>query len=389
MGRAAGRGGEPCRVVGAEVVKEMLFCETVHPVSFGDLLFGNELAGARRHGFQFGEGGLAEGGVAGGMFPDEITDQIRTFQHDAPAGGGGGGVSEIAQEIGTGHEIEHAGGVMNVFLCELNDRAGFDIALGPDVMTDAGGHGAERFAVVVVIGIDDRDRHFRSHLHDEFAGAEELIRAEREMGGHLGADRAIRMEPDVMNSAVDEFLKPGAGEEVIDVRLAKACCDARQEALVEAMIEAAQGSVEHFGFASALIADDFAAFDADEGGDIPESSEFRGDFGRDELAVCEDLKITIGMRSEDAEQVRMQERFAAENAEEAIAMRFGIGDDAVQGRGVDHVPRRFDIDPAALAPEVAAVENGDVKEWGEGFPAAEAFFEPVNRTGTAPSEVHG
>ena len=48
----------------------------------------------------------------------------------------------------------------------------------------------------------------------------------------------------------------------------------------------------------------------------------RNSFGHlvgDELAVGEDLEVAIGMRGQDVEQVRVHERLAAEDAEEAVA----------------------------------------------------------------------
>ena len=40
---------------------------------------------------------------------------------------------------------------------------------GTDVVADAGGHGAERLAVVIVVGIDDGDGRFRRAVDDEVA----------------------------------------------------------------------------------------------------------------------------------------------------------------------------------------------------------------------------
>ena len=89
-------------------------------------------------------------------------------------------------------------------------------------MADAGGHRAKRLAAIVVIGVDDGNGHLGAHLDDELARAHELIRAQREVWVHLGADRTIGVIPDVMHAAIDEFLQPLFGEQFVDVRLANA-----------------------------------------------------------------------------------------------------------------------------------------------------------------------
>ena len=52
--------------------------------------------------------------------------------------------------------------------------------------------------------------------------------------------------------------------------------------------------------------------------------------GRDELAVGEDLEITIRMLGGDVEQALVHEGFAAEDSEKAVAGLAGLADEPVQ-----------------------------------------------------------
>ena len=66
-----------------EVIEEELLREPIHPVLFGDLLTFAPLAGSRRHAFDLGHGGLADGGVFGGVFGDDGFHQVGAFEDDA------------------------------------------------------------------------------------------------------------------------------------------------------------------------------------------------------------------------------------------------------------------------------------------------------------------
>jgi len=100
---------------------------------------------------------------------------------------------------------------------------------------------------------------------------------------------------------------------------------------------------------------------------------------RDELAIGKDLKVTVRMLRQHIEEVRMHERLSAENAKETVSMRFGIVDEAMKGGCIDHLSRAFDVDPAALAPQVARVNNGNVEKGGEIFTALDSPFETLDR----------
>ena len=87
---------------------------------------------------------------------------------------------------------------------------------------------------------------------------------------------------------------------------------------------------QHLHPAAALVADDLRALDADERRDVAEPRQLARDLVGDELAVREDLEVAVGMRREQIEQLRMQERLAAEDAEVGVAVRLRVADDAVQ-----------------------------------------------------------
>ena len=52
---------------------------------------------------------------------------------------------------------------------------------------------------------------------------------------------------------------------------------------------------------------------------LPSARSFARDLVGDELAVGEDLEVAVGVRCEHVEQLRVHERLAAEDAEEAVA----------------------------------------------------------------------
>src|SRR5207247_2011202 len=140
--------------------------------------------------------------------------------------------------------------------------------------------------------------------------------------------------------------------------------------------QAAQRFVKNILFATAFVADNFAPFDTDERSDIAKAAQFGRDFIRDELAIGEYLKIAVGVCGENLEQLRMHERLAAQNAEKGIACApFRIIDHVVECGEIDHLAGRLDIDPAALAAKVAAIDDGEIDKRREIFAAFDAALE--------------
>ena len=87
-------------------------------------------------------------------------------------------------------------------------------------------------------------------------------------------------------------------------------------------VQAAQGAVEHVLVAAALVAHGAGAFDADQRRGVAELPQRARDLLGDELAVGEDLEIAVRMLREEVEQLRVHERLAAEDAEEAFPCSF-------------------------------------------------------------------
>ena len=89
----------------------------------------------------------------------------------------------------------------------------------------------------------------------------------------------------------------------------------------------------------------------------------------------------------EREEVGMEERFAAEDAEEGGVVLPRAGDDAVQLRQRERVRRIGLGDPAAPAPQVAAVGDGKHQESGEErLPLALPALERPHRPPSAPRE---
>src|SRR5205823_10954443 len=87
----------------------------------------------------------------------------------------------------------------------------------------------------------------------------------------------------------------------------------------------------------------------------------------DELAVGEDLEVTVGVFGEHLDQVRVHEGLAADNAEEDVAHRPGLAHQLVERGRLNDLLFGGDIDPATLAAQIAAVDDRHIKEGGEVF----------------------
>ena len=95
------------------------------------------------------------------------------------------------------------------------------------------------------------------------------------------------------------------------------------------------------------------------------------------------------MLRQKIEQTGVQKGFAAQHPEKAVAVFPGVVHQPVQFIQFDHVPRRFHIDPAALAAEIAAVDDAEVKEGGENDPFFQALLEEHHRPRAFESEIPG
>ena len=163
--------------------------------------------------------------------------------------------------------------------------------------------------------------------------------------------------------------------------------DADEAIAVLAVLQAAQGAGQNVGLAAALVADDLGAFDADERGDVPELAHGGGGLFGDHLAIREDLEVGVRVHREEVEELRVHEGLAAEDAEEGVPMPLGVVHDLVQLVEVQRLARFIDIDPAALAAEVAGVQDGDVEEGREELALLHALLVQHHRTRPLVAEI--
>jgi hypothetical protein len=85
----------------------------------------------------------------------------------------------------------------------------------------------------------------------------------------------------------------------------------------------------------------------------------------------------------------MHERLAAEDTEIAVAGALGLADQTIEPFGVDHLARPVDLHPAALAAEIAAVDNRNVQERRKMLAALQPPLEPLHGPDALEAEVVG
>ncbi len=232
------------------------------------------------------------------------------------------------------------------------------------MVREADRHRADRVSLVVVVGIDNRDREPSPLFDHELSHANELVGRERQLRGRLRADRTIAVKPGVMHAHVDQTLEPLHGKHGVDVGTAEARGHSGDEAGVEAELESAKRPVEYLAVATADVAGCRIPFDAHQRRGVAERLQPTGDLGRDQLAVGEDLEIAVGMSRQQVEQPRVEERLTPEQPEEDVAVGLRIADDRVEFLKRHHRSRRLHVDPAALALQVAGVDHGEMqKRW--------------------------
>ena len=93
------------------------------------------------------------------------------------------------------------------------------------------------------------------------------------------------------------------------------------------------------------------------------------------------------MRREQVEQPGVHERLAAEDAKERDPVRLRVVDRAVERREIDLHALGFHIDPAALAAQVARVQDREVKERRKVFAALDPALEALDREQPFHAEV--
>ena len=156
---------------------------------------------------------------------DQGGQGVGVFQQNAASRFLGDGFAELRQKSGVTHQWAYLA-VADRFGRKLDGRAGFNIAIGRDMVADARRRGAQRIAIVIPVGIDQHDGFLAPHLHEESAKADDLLCGQRQLSVGALACGAIDVVPGVEDVAVDEFVEVFLGEQVVDIGLAEACGDA-------------------------------------------------------------------------------------------------------------------------------------------------------------------
>ena len=158
----------------------MALREPVHPVLFRHFAAGEILTAPRGGGEKLLARRAPLRGVAGPVPIGDFEDELRVLEHHAATALGCRRIAHVAEESRLCHLVVK-GSCSRVVNGKLDDRAGLDVARRADVVRDSSGHRAEGVPLVVVVGIDDRDRLRRPPRRDKLADADELVGAKRQL----------------------------------------------------------------------------------------------------------------------------------------------------------------------------------------------------------------
>src|SRR5437879_5645891 len=165
------------------------------------------------------------------------------------------------------------------------------------------------------------------------------------MGRGLGTDHAIGMKPSVVDSHLDQLAEPALRNQ-LDIGLADTRGYADDELVTAAILQARQGLAVHVQASAPLVADNFVALNADQRRNVAQPPQFARNLIRYKLSVRENLEIAVGMRSEDFEQLRVQERLAAEDAEIGVSVLLRVSEQVIHVLECDLLSRCFHVHPA-------------------------------------------
>ncbi len=165
------------------------------------------------------------------------------------------------------------------------------------------------------------------------------------------------MEPGVHHAHFDQAIDPFLREQIVEVAARQAGANARENLVIQAVLYALQGLAQDIAAAAALVADDFAAFHADQWRHVAQAAQAFRFFIGDELAVGENLEVAIGVRFEQLEELRVHERLAADDAEEDVAHCLRFAHQLVERFRLHRFHFCRDIDPAALAAQIAGIDD--------------------------------
>ena len=189
-----------------------------------------------------------------------------------------------------------------------------------------------------------------------------LFRSQTQLRLGVGAHGAIHMKPCVENSHFHKPIDPGFGQQMIDVGLGKAGANSRHHIVLQAVLDAGQSLTVNSGPTTSLVTDDFIAFHADEWCDVAQFEQSSSFLVGDELTVRKDLEVAVRMAFQNLKEFRVHERFAAHDSEERIAVLLRFIDQSVHRRNINGLLLVSHVDPASLATQVTAVDDGDVQK---------------------------
>ena len=237
-----------------------------------------------------------------------------------------------------------------------------------------------------MVGIDHHDRLAGSRLDDELPHPHLLLGGQTQIGARFGPHRAVDVEPGVKHAHLHQPINPLVGQQVIDVRAAQAGADAGEDLVVQAVVNALHRLVEHTVAAPPLVADDLGPFDTDQRRHVPQPTQFTGHLAGDEMPVGENLEVALRVTPEDLQDLRVHERLTPDDPEENVAHRLGLGDQPRHRLDVDTLLLGRHVNPAALATQVAAVDDRNVKERGKELAPLQAA--PVFHDRADPAQAH-
>jgi hypothetical protein len=188
------------------------------------------------------------------------------------------------------------------------------------------------------------------------------------------------MEPRVHDSHLDQVVDPFLTKQIIEVRLTQTRANPRHDFVVQAVLQTLHRFAVHIRFATALVADDLTAFDANQRGDIATLSKSFGDFVCDEMPIGKDLEIDVFVSFKDFEQFFVHKGLTAQKTEKTIAHLLGSCDHSVECIDLDLVLLMSHIDPTALTTQIATVNDRNVKIGRKELASLQAAFVLANTT---------
>jgi len=242
------------------------------------------------------------------------------------------------------------------------------------MVCETGRCGAKCLTIGVVVGIDDADRFLHSHLHDKFPYTQLFFWRERKFRRSLGAHGSVGVVPHVEGAQFNQSIHPSFVDEIIEVRFADARANAGDYVVGCAVVKALHSFAQDLLAAAALVADNLGSLDTNQRSHIATFTQLGGDVAGNEMAIRKHLEVAIRMAAKDFQYVGVHEGFAADNAEEIIALLIGLADDARKGFDLDFFLLGRNIDPAALTTQVTTVDDRDVEKGRKEVAASESAF---------------